>query len=177
MALEHALLVALREQPGSGLELTRRFERSIGNFWSATHQQIYRVLGRMEADGWLSVETVSQQGRPDKKVYDVTPAGVAVLTEWLAAPTPESPLRSELAVKMRGASFGDVEGVLASVRDHLADHQARLDVYRQLMKRDYPDGASGLGPLELDQYLVLRGGVLLEEGQIAWLNEYLEAHS
>ena len=29
MALEHALLVALSEKPGSGLELTRRFERYI----------------------------------------------------------------------------------------------------------------------------------------------------
>lgn len=172
MALEHALLVALSEQPGSGLELTRRFGRSIGFFWSATHQQIYRVLGRMEADGWVSAETVVQQGRPDKKVYGVTPAGRAALADWLAAPTPMSPLRSDLAVKLRGASWGDREAVLDSVRAHLADHQARLDHYRQLMKRDYPDPDSLTG-LDLDQYLVLRGGILLEEGQVAWLSEYL----
>ncbi|MEC9051419.1 MAG: PadR family transcriptional regulator, partial [Actinomycetota bacterium] len=72
MALEHALLVALSEQPASGLDLTKRFGRSIGFFWSATHQQIYRVLGRMDRDGWVSVEEVAQQGRPDKKVYAVT---------------------------------------------------------------------------------------------------------
>lgn len=180
MALEHALLVALREQPASGLELSRRFGKSIGHFWSATHQQIYRVLARMEADGWVVAETVAQQGRPDKKVYDVTPAGRQALTAWLATPTPESPLRSELAVKMRGASLGGPEAraaVLDSVRAHLADHELRLDLYRHHMKRDYPDGPSGLEPLELDQYLVLRGGILLEEGQIAWLTEYLEAHS
>ena len=75
MALEHALLVALREQPASGLELAGRFARSIGFFWSATHQQIYRVLARMERDGWVRVTEVAQSGRPDKKVYDVTPAG------------------------------------------------------------------------------------------------------
>ena len=69
MALEHALLVALSEQPAAGLELARRFERSIGFFWHATHQQIYRVLGRMVGDGWVTVETVPQAGRPDKKVY------------------------------------------------------------------------------------------------------------
>ena len=66
MALEHALLVALSERPGSGLELAGRFEKSIGFFWHATHQQIYRVLARMEKDGWLSVETVPQTGRPDQ---------------------------------------------------------------------------------------------------------------
>jgi DNA-binding PadR family transcriptional regulator len=66
VALEHALLVALREQPAAGLELARRFEKSIGFFWHATHQQIYRVLARMERDGWVTVETVGQAGRPDK---------------------------------------------------------------------------------------------------------------
>ena len=178
MALEHALLVALREQPASGLELAQRFSRSIGFFWSATHQQIYRVLGRMEKDGWVQVETVAQQGRPDKKVYDVTPLGRTALADWLAEPAPDSPLRSDIAVKLRGASFGDRAAVLAVVRARLADHHARLDHYRQLMKRDYPEppGPSAHDGLELDQYLVLRGGILMEETWIAWLTEYLEAH-
>ena len=49
MSLPHAILTALLEKPSSGLELTRRFDRSIGYFWSATHQQIYRELGKLEA--------------------------------------------------------------------------------------------------------------------------------
>ena len=38
MALEHALLVALSEEPASGLDLTKRFGRSIGFLpgWTAT---------------------------------------------------------------------------------------------------------------------------------------------
>ncbi|CAI9405964.1 PadR family transcriptional regulator [Nocardioides sp. T2.26MG-1] len=175
MALEHALLVALREQPASGLDLAKRFDRSIGFFWHATHQQIYRVLARMDADGWVRVTTVEQTGRPDKKVYDVTAAGAEVLRAWLAAPTEPEPLRSELAVKLRGASFGDRDAVLDVVRANLADHRLRLDHYRGLMTRDYPrpDELDGTG---LDQYLVLRGGILLEEMWIAWLAEYLDRH-
>ena len=46
MALEHALLVSLTERAGSGYELARRFDKSIGFFWNATHQQIYREIGR-----------------------------------------------------------------------------------------------------------------------------------
>ena len=175
MALEHALLVALSEQPASGLDLTKRFGRSIGFFWSATHQQIYRVLGRMDRDGWVSVEEVAQQGRPDKKVYAVTDLGRTALAAWLAEPTDTEHLRSELAVKMRAASFGDREAVLDVVRANLADHHVRLDHYEQLMKRDYPD-PSTLDGLHLDQYLVLRGGVLMEQTWITWLTEYLEAH-
>jgi DNA-binding PadR family transcriptional regulator len=175
MALEHALLVALSERPASGLELAKRFGRSIGFFWHATHQQIYRVLARMDADGWVSVTEVPQRGRPGKKVYDVSPRGREALATWLAEPTPTLGLRSELAVKLRGASFGDRAAVLDVVRANLADHHARLDHYGLLMKRDYPEPSTLTG-LELDQYLVLRGGILMEETWIAWLTEYLEAH-
>jgi DNA-binding PadR family transcriptional regulator len=176
VALEHALLVALSEQPASGLDLAKRFSRSIGFFWHATHQQIYRVLGRMDADGWVEATEVAQDGRPDKKVYAVTPAGADALAGWLAEPTTSDPLRSDLAVKLRGASFGDRAAVLDVVRANLADHHVRLDHYQQLMRRDYRE-PGGLGGLELDHYLVLRGGILMEETWIAWLTEYLEAHS
>lgn len=175
MALEHALLVALREQPASGLELARRFGRSIGFFWHATHQQIYKVLARMDADGWVEVTEVAQTGKPDKKVYAVSPAGERVLADWLAAPTPMEPLRSELAVKMRGASYADPGAVLEVVRANLADHQLRLAHYEQLEKRDHPHPETLTGH-ELDQYLVLRGGIRTERFWVEWLTEYLEAH-
>lgn len=174
MALEHALLVALRERPGSGLELARRFDKSIGFFWHATHQQIYRVLGRMENDGWLAVEVVPQSGKPDKKLYRVTGEGEQVLSDWLAAPTPLEHLRSEIAVKMRGASFGDREGVLEVLRGSIADHHLRLEHFRRLEK-EYADPAALAGH-QLDQYLVLRGGIRLEEFWIGWLEDYLAAH-
>ncbi|MCW2521018.1 MAG: PadR family transcriptional regulator, partial [Mycobacterium sp.] len=79
MALPHAILVSLSEQPGSGYELAHRFDRSIGYFWAATHQQIYRTLRTMEDDGWVHVDVVAQRGKPDKKVYGVTADGRAEL--------------------------------------------------------------------------------------------------
>ncbi|EMY32485.1 putative PadR family transcriptional regulator, partial [Arthrobacter crystallopoietes BAB-32] len=54
MSLPHAILTALLEKPGSGAELTRRFDRSFGFFWPATHQQIYRELAKLERDGLVS---------------------------------------------------------------------------------------------------------------------------
>jgi DNA-binding PadR family transcriptional regulator len=177
MALEHALLVSLSERAGSGLELTRRFDKSIGFFWSATHQQIYKVLGRMEADGWVTSTVVAQQGRPDKKVYAVSDAGRSALADWLAQPGgTTTPARSEIAVKMRGASLArDRESVLAVVRDNLAEHATRLAFYEQLCKQDYPEPTALTGA-DLDQYLVLRGGIRLEQGMVDWLTEYLHAH-
>ena len=130
----------------------------------------------MDADGWVEVTEVAQTGRPDKKVYAVSPAGPRVLAAWLAAPTDTGALRSELAVKLRGASYGDRAAVLEVVRANLADHATRLDHYRHLMKRDYPDPGA-LAGADLDQYLVLRGGIRLEEFWVDWLTEYLEAHA
>ena len=77
MALEHAILVSLLEQPGSGYELARRFERSIGYFWTATHQQIYRVLKRMESDGWIDVREVAagRAGPTRRSTPSPPPAG------------------------------------------------------------------------------------------------------
>jgi len=178
MALEHAILVSLCEQPrrpASGLDLTRRFDRSIGFFWSATHQQIYRVLARMDADGWVRSRHVVQRGRADKKVYVVTAAGRAELRRWIAEPSPVEQFRSDVAVKLRAAAYGDRRRLLAQVREHRADHATRLAHYEQLAARDFPE-PTGLSAHELDVHLVLRGGIRLEQFWVGWLTEVLDAH-
>ena len=174
MALEHALLVSLQERPAAGLELTRRFEKSIGFFWQARHQQIYRVLARMESDGWITAETVAQRGRPEKRVYSLTSAGRTALSAWLATPSEAEPMRSDLAVKMRGAAYGDRAALLDHVAATRAEHAARLRAYEAMALRDYPD-PDALTGADLDRYLVLRGGVHLERFWVEWLDEYLEA--
>ncbi len=176
MPLEHAILVSLREQPASGLDLARRFDRSIGFFWRASHQQIYRTLGRMESDGWVRCEHVVQHGRPDKKVYDVAAAGRQELERWLAERGPTEQLRSELAVRLRGASYGDRAAVLAQVAEHRADHASRLAHYEAMAARDFPD-PDVLTGRDLDVHLVLRGGIHLERFWVEWLTECLDAHT
>jgi DNA-binding PadR family transcriptional regulator len=176
VALEHALLVSLRERPAAGLELAGRFDRSIGFFWSATHQQIYKVLRRMEDDGWVTARVIGQSGRPEKREYSVTDVGRKVLADWIATTTPRPGFRSEIAVKMRGASYGDRRALLANIAELVADHRTRLAHYEALSARDYPEPERLTGH-DLDTYLVLRGGILQETFWITWLTEYLEAHS
>ncbi|NKY87162.1 PadR family transcriptional regulator [Nocardia veterana] len=173
MALEHALLVSLSERAGSGYELARRFDKSIGFFWSATHQQIYRVLKRMEERGWVSSEAIAQDGRPDKKVYTVSDAGRAELSRWISAPTDDiGPLRSELGVKIRAAGHGDPEALRAEVARHREHHAQRLELYRHIEKKDFP-APDQLTGTALYQYLVLRGGIRVEVGFVEWCDEVL----
>ncbi|HZC72886.1 MAG TPA: PadR family transcriptional regulator [Jatrophihabitans sp.] len=174
MALEHAILVSLAEKPSTGYDLARRFDKSIGQFWTATHQQIYKVLARMENSGWVAATHVAQDGRPDKKVYELTDDGRAEVRKWIAQPAPAEAARSELAVKIRGASYGDSKAVAAEVRRHRAAHAQRLEFYLANEKREFPD-PSALRGQRLHQWLVLRGGINLERGLIDWFDEVITA--
>ena len=87
MSLDHALLVSLLEKPSSGYELARRFDRSIGYFWHATHQQIYKVLARMEEAGWVAARVEAGESAPDRKLFSVSAGGRAELGRWLAEPS------------------------------------------------------------------------------------------
>ena len=185
MSLEHALLVSLRERPGTGIELARRFDRSIGFFWQATHQQIYRVLRRMEDDGWVSATAGGAQStRSTEKRYDVTARGRDELARWVATPTTAVSLRSEAAVKMRGASYAERAALLDQLRGLRLEHQARLAHYEQLEREQFPDPAalrrdasdtSSPAGHALDVWLVLRGGIRQERFWVEWLGEYLAA--
>ncbi|MFH9235189.1 PadR family transcriptional regulator [Streptomyces globisporus] len=175
MALDHAILVSLLERPGSGYELARRFERSIGYFWTATHQQIYRVLGRMVADGLLLVREVEQQGRPDKKEYSVTGPGRAALAAWLHKPIEPESLRHDLAVKIRGAAFDDPAALIDEVERHRQVHRDRLAHYLAGELRDFtgPDAPAPPDAGRELQRVVLRGGIAYERMTIAWLDDVL----
>ncbi|GAA0452986.1 PadR family transcriptional regulator [Streptomyces sp. NPDC046215] len=175
MALDHAILVSLLEQPGSGYELARRFERSIGYFWTATHQQIYRVLKRMEADGWIDVREVAQQGRPDKKEYSVAALGRDALSRWLHEPIQPESVRHDLAVKIRGAAFDDPAALIREVERHQRAHADRLAHYLAGEVRDFTGPGAPAPPdagQEL-QHVVLRGGIAYERMMLAWLDDVL----
>ncbi|MER7703575.1 PadR family transcriptional regulator [Kitasatospora sp. NPDC097605] len=185
MALEHAILVSLLERPGSGYELARRFDRSIGRFWTATHQQIYRVLRRMEADGWVRAEEVAQDGRPDKKVYSAAPPGREALAGWLREPVEPETVRHELAVRIRAAAFDDPAALIPEVERHREGHAALLARYLHGERRDFPEAyapdAAGPGRSAVDaldaqrrlQHVVLRGGIEYERMTLAWLDDVL----
>ncbi|WP_137991030.1 PadR family transcriptional regulator [Streptomyces vilmorinianum] len=180
MAIEHAILVSLLEQPGSGYELARRFDRSIGYFWTATHQQIYRVLKRMESDGWIDVRDVPQQGRPGKKEYSVAAPGRAALSEWLDQPIEPESVRHDLAVKIRGAAFDDPAALIREVERYRQVHADRLAHYLAGEARDFtgPRAAqdAAAGPPDAGrelQHVVLRGGIAYERMTLDWLDDVL----
>lgn len=83
----------------SGYLLRKRFEGSVGSFWSVTQSQIYRELHALEADGRATSAREPGDGKPDRLVYALTKAGEAELEEWLRAPVEPLTLRHPLLLK------------------------------------------------------------------------------
>jgi DNA-binding PadR family transcriptional regulator len=73
----------LTQHPGSGYDLLRRFEKSMGNVWSATQSQLYGELNKLAAAGLIEVADEGPRGR---KEYAVTDAGRAELLRWISTP-------------------------------------------------------------------------------------------
>ncbi|MFG3496606.1 PadR family transcriptional regulator [Streptomyces sp. NPDC047886] len=171
MSLPHAILTALLEKPSSGLELTRRFDRSIGYFWSATHQQIYRELGKLEQAGHIRALPSEAPARGQKKEYEVLPAGRAELADWTRRAEDPKPIRSALLLRLRAAAVVGTAGMADELSRHLALHRAQLDEYLGMEQRQFPPERDS----EADRlrHLVLRGGIELERFWVEWLTEAL----
>ena len=102
-------------------------------------------------------------------------AGRRELSAWIGSPLPAEQFRSDVAVRLRGASYGDRSALLVEVANRRAEHATRLAHYEQSAARDFPE-ADALDDHDLDVYLVLRGGIRLERFWVDWLTEYLDAH-
>lgn len=174
MSLPHALLTSLLEESCSGSELARRFDRSIGFFWHATHQQIYRELGRLEQSGWIE-SLPPESGRGRKKVYRVLPDGRAELRRWADESADPRPLREELMLKLRAEAVIGPTSVQRDIERRLDMHRQKLALFRELEAKDFPPGDT-TREAEL-QHLVLSAGIMFESLWIEWSEQALKVLS
>jgi PadR family transcriptional regulator, regulatory protein PadR len=62
------------------------------------HGTLYKALGRLESSGllrssWEDPDLAVSEGRPRRRLYEVTGAAEAVLAAWRAEQSPSSPAR------------------------------------------------------------------------------------
>lgn len=175
MSLPHALLTSLLERPSSGYDLARRFDSSIGFFWRASHQQIYRELARMTDAGWVASE--EDPGHATRRVHRCLPAGRAELARWTGEGGSAPVVRDALLVRMRAAAaLGSAEAlgsVVEQVRGRLAEHDAALAGYHEIERRDFGDGAVTDEATRVQQ-AILHAGIRYEESGRSWCLEVLD---
>ncbi|MBE9138481.1 PadR family transcriptional regulator [Nodosilinea sp. LEGE 07088] len=172
MALSHTILAVLSREPLSGYDIGKRFEESVSCYWQASQQQIYRELGKMEHQGWVTYKTLPQAGKPDKKIYSITDAGKAELTRWYAEPTEPTPIREDLLVKVLAAPYVSVDILIQELQRRRQVHQSKLIDY-QAMAAVHQTMAN---PPKAEQfrYLTLRRGIRYEQDWIDWCDEVLD---
>lgn len=171
MALSHTILAFLSEAPHSGYDLSKRFDEAVSCFWKASHQQIYRELAKMEQINWVKSEAISQQGKPNKKLYHITNAGIQELVTWFQTPCSPAPIREDLLVKVLAGPYLQKSLLIQQIQDRRSIHQAQLDCYRKMEQTLLGQESSGTH-LKF-RYFTLKRGILYEMGWIAWCDEVL----
>ncbi|ACV62763.1 transcriptional regulator, PadR-like family [Desulfofarcimen acetoxidans DSM 771] len=147
MSLTHALLGLLQYIPSTGYDIKMMFDESIHFFWNSTMPQIYRTLNQMEAEGLLTVAVEYQDGKPNRKVYTVTDAGLEEFQRWLAE-TPEFPeMRYSILIKI-------FLGLKTEPRFLIAHLQAWREHHANLLQR-YEEEC----PLLIEKYKNITGAV------------------
>ncbi|MDT5017431.1 MAG: hypothetical protein QOD39_3591 [Mycobacterium sp.] len=134
VSLRIAALGLLAQEPGSGYDLLRHFEKSMANVWPATQSQLYGELNKLADAGLIAVSDIGPRGR---KEYRITGAGRDELRRWITNPKDDPPFRS--ATLLRVFLLGEVPSEQA--RDHMiamAEHAdaevKRLEQLRESIK-------------------------------------------
>ena len=78
------IVLGLLERAGSATpyELKQRVARSVGNFWSLQHAQLYTEPERLAGAGYLTERR--ERGGRRRRHYSLTAAGRWALAEWRA---------------------------------------------------------------------------------------------
>lgn len=150
----------LAEGERSGYDLLKRAEGSVAHMWSPAKSQLYAVLPRLVDAGLARRRYVRQQGRPDKQVYRLTPAGRTAVRDWLEQAPPKS--WDELLLKVFFARLGSRRAVLQQLEAYRAVQQEFLDAYEAVR----PKTRYGA--------LTLRYGLALMPTRLAWLDDAIE---
>jgi DNA-binding PadR family transcriptional regulator len=133
-----AALGLLAQQPASGYDLLKTFEKSMANVWPATQSQLYGELNKLADAGLIEVSDIGPRGR---KEYRITAAGRAELRRWVMSPEDDPPLRD--ASLLRVFLLGEVDHDqarrhLIAVAEHADSEVKRLQALSDSI--DWTDG-------------------------------------
>jgi DNA-binding PadR family transcriptional regulator len=172
VALGDAILVCLTERPMTGYELAKTFDSSIGFFWKADHQQIYRELTRLRERGHVQAREVVQTGKPNKLVYTLTTEGKAALRHWAARPSSPPSIKDDMLVRLCALEAIDIEPMRADLMGRLEHHRDRLARYERVLKKRFPNGAESLD--DTGKLLALHLGLRHEHAVVEWCEQALQ---
>ena len=144
MDVKTVCLGMLTDGEASGYDLKKEFESTFGHFFAAGYGSIYPALNSLARDGLVECECISQEGKPDRKVYRITEVGREHLLQALDNPGPTHKVRSEFLATMCFAHLMTPEQI-DTVLDHRLQEAEKylelFDEYESACTQDWPPGA------------------------------------
>lgn len=155
--MQDAVLAMLAKEPSHGYELRARLQQSLGPLGESMNPgQIYVTLSRLEKAGLVVCE-----GRSDRKVYALTPAGQQRVAAWLGEVGWPKPDLAEFHLKLvvaAAARLADPVGLIAAQRRELL--RSLREAQRAALTE--PSGSTSL--------VLLEGVVLRLQADLRWLD-------
>ncbi len=160
----------------TGYDLKKAFDASVRHFWPADQAQIYRTLKDLTRQGWVTMEVVPQEDRPNRKVYHITVAGREELRRWLRTPSgPEEPRIPLLVRVFFSGQLTDDEAV-SLLEAYAAGLRARLEGYARIPQQAAHYAEAIQSPREVFFWmLTLDYGVRLTRAALEWAEEAINA--
>ena len=163
MSLPYVILTILKDNDSTGYDVTKKLSGTIGLFWSASHQQVYRELNKMLKMSWVNSSFFPQQGKPDKKIYSLTEMGVAELTKWVESPIKDQVMRDELSLKIYAAQKINNHNIKKQLHQDLKKRQKELLLLRKKLEQ-----VSSIEPLD---ELYIKRNLYVLEADIKWIKQ------
>jgi len=140
-----------REGPSTPYDLERHVRATVGNFWSFPHTLLYSEPPRLASLG-LVIETREIEGRR-RRVFTVTPSGVAALSAWLDRPSDvPSELRDLGLLQLFFADLASAEAHVRLAEQQLAIHRAKLAAYQEDERLERRPTRSGGGQRTIEHW-------------------------
>ena len=174
MALTHTILATLGNEAFSGYDLWKKFTECTNHYWKASQQQVYRELSKLETQGAIAPEVVSQEGRPDKKLYRITAIGKEILTTWITEPSEPMAVREELLVKVLAGHLVSSEVIIQELERRRQIHSERLAACKD-KEQEMLGESEELSATQKCVYLTLRRGIRYETQWVEWCEEAIAA--
>jgi len=126
MDIKTLCLGVLTSGQATGYDIKKHFESTFSHFYTAGYGSIYPALADLAEAGLVSCTEVMEQGKPAKKVYSITSAGIASFKEALTNACPCHKLRSEFLAMMYFAQLMEAQQIECLLDHRLADIEQKL---------------------------------------------------
>lgn len=175
MSLKHGILGLLANGSMTGYELSADFNTSLSFMWHAQQSQVYRELGDLEERGYVTSTIIPQEGKPNKKQYDLTDSGLQELINWLNEYQFEESMkvRDAFVLRIFFSAWGNIDKLKAALQAYIRWNVELLNKLEAIEQRHLPPERLKSEPDALYWLMSLRKGRYTFRANVDWGTETL----